>query len=277
MRISDITVDDDGAVRRITLDRADKRNAMTIPMFDAVADAIDGAVADDAIRVVVIRGAGDHFCSGAEIGAAGPRDAGAGAGAAAGARPERARTGHLQRNLRASPHRMVRALFEAEIPVVTGVQGYAAGIGMALALAGDHVVAARSANFWMPFVERGFTPDSGSTFLLPRLVGVMRAKEILLRGRQVDGPTAAAWGMVSEVVDDDALDDAVERVAEEFASAPTVSVGLAKQLVHRNLTADLTEALEREALTEELAVRSDDFKEGMRAFRERRPPDYSGR
>ena len=273
MRISDITVDDDGAVRRITLDRVDKRNAMTIPMFDAVTDAVDGAVADDAIRVVVIRGAGEHFCSGAEIGTAAPRDTGAGADA----RPERPRTGHLQRNLRASPHRMVRALFEAEIPVVTGVQGYAAGIGMALALAGDHVVATRSANFWMPFVERGFTPDSGSTFLLPRLVGIMRAKEMLLRGRQVDGPTAAAWGMVSEVVDDDALDDAVERVAEEFASAPTVSVGLAKQLVHRNLTADLTEALEREALTEELAVRSDDFKEGMRAFRERRPPDYSGR
>jgi 2-(1,2-epoxy-1,2-dihydrophenyl)acetyl-CoA isomerase len=269
MSHADVDVSDDGAIRRITLDRADKRNAMTIAMFDAVADAVDHAVADDAIRVVVLRGRGDHFCSGAEIG---------GASARAGDRaPARPRTGHLQRNLRASPHRMIRALFEAEIPIVTGVQGYAAGIGMALALAGDHVVAAQSARFWVPFVARGFTPDSGTTFLLPRLVGVARAKQMILRGVRVDGTTAAEWGLVSEVVDDDGLDDAVEHVVQEFAAGPTVAFGLARQLVHRNLTADLAEALEREAITEELAVRSDDFKEGMRAFGDRRDPDYSGR
>ena len=262
-------VRDDGAIRRITLDRADKRNAMTIAMFDAVADAVDDAVADDAVRVVVLRGRGDHFCAGAEIGTAGPRDDTG--------KPARPRTGHLQRNLRASPHRMIRTLFEAEIPVVTGVQGYAAGIGLALALAGDHVVAARSARFWVPFVTRGFTPDSATTFLLPRLVGVARAKQMILRGVRVDGATAADWGLVSEVVDDDSLDDAVEAVAREFATGPTVALGLARQLVHRNLTADLAEALEREAITEELAVRSDDFKEGMRAFADRRDPDYSGR
>jgi len=184
-----VEVRDDGAVRRVTLDRADKRNAMNAAMFDAVTDAVEGAVTDDAIRVLVIRGRGDHFCSGAEIGS--------------GETPtERPRTGHLQRNLRASPHRMVRTLFEAEIPIVTGVHGVAAGIGMVVALAGDHVVATRSARFWVPFVERGFTPDSGSTFLLPRLVGVARAKEMILRGKQVDGATAAAWGLVSDAVDD---------------------------------------------------------------------------
>jgi 2-(1,2-epoxy-1,2-dihydrophenyl)acetyl-CoA isomerase len=262
-------VRDDGAIRRITLDRAEKRNAMTIAMFDAVADAVDAAVADDDVRVVVLRGRGDHFCAGAEIGTGGARD-----GDERAARP---RTGHLQRNLRASPHRMIRALFEAEIPIVTGVQGYAAGIGMALALAGDHVVATQSARFWVPFVARGFTPDSATTFLLPRLVGVARAKQMIMRGVRVDGATGADWGLVSEVVDDDGLDDAVERVAQEFAAGPTVALGLARQLVHRNLTAELTEALEREALTEELAVRSEDFKEGMRAFVDRRDPDYSGR
>src|SRR5206468_3423556 len=117
-------------------------------------------------------------------------------------RPARPRTGHLQRNLRASPHRMVRTLFEAEIPIVTGVQGYAAGIGNALAVAGDHVVAARSAQFWVPFVSRGFTPDSGTTFLLPRLIGVARAREMILRGKRIDGVLAAEWGLVSQVVDD---------------------------------------------------------------------------
>jgi 2-(1,2-epoxy-1,2-dihydrophenyl)acetyl-CoA isomerase len=265
-----VDIVDDGAIRRITLDRAAKRNAMTVDMFDAVADAVDQAVGDDTIRVIVLRGRGDHFCAGAEIGTGGARASGE-------VPPTKPRTGHLQRNLRASPHRMVRALHEAELPIVTGVQGYAAGVGMALALAGDHVVATRSARFWLPFVQRGFTPDSATTFVLPRLIGLARAKQMILRGVQVDGTTAAEWGLVSEAVDDDTLDDTVETVAREFAAGPTVALGLARQLVHRNLTADLSEALEREAITEELAVRSDDFKEGMRAFVERRDPDYSGR
>jgi 2-(1,2-epoxy-1,2-dihydrophenyl)acetyl-CoA isomerase len=269
--VSEVDVRDDGPVRRITLDRAEKRNAMTIAMFDAVADAVDGAVADDAVRVIALRGAGDHFCSGAEIGG-NPRARDGDA-----TPPARPRTGHLQRSLRASPHRMIRTLHDAELPVVTGVQGYAAGIGMALALAGDHVVAARSATFWVPFVARGFTPDSGTTYLLPRLIGVARAKEMILRGRRVDGETAAEWGLVSEVVDGADLDDAVEAVVREFAAGPTVALGLAKRLVHENATSDLAEALEREGITEELAIRSDDFKEGMRAFAQRRDPDYTGR
>jgi 2-(1,2-epoxy-1,2-dihydrophenyl)acetyl-CoA isomerase len=261
----------DGAVLRVTLQRPEKRNAMTSAMFDGIADAVDLAVADDAIRVVVIRGAGEHFCSGAQVGAPERAD-----------EPDREqrprpRTGHLQRTLHASPHRMVRTLFEAEVPIVTGVQGYAAGIGNSLALSGDHVVATRSARFWVPFVTRGFTPDSGSTYLLPRLIGIARAKEMILRGKQVDGERAAQWGMINEVVDDDTLDDAVEAVVQEFASAATVSVGLAKQLMFRNLSGDLNGALEQEGLAEELAVRSDDFKEGMRAFVQRRDPDYEGR
>jgi 2-(1,2-epoxy-1,2-dihydrophenyl)acetyl-CoA isomerase len=264
-----VDIVDDGAIRRITLDRAAKRNAMTVDMFDAVADAVDQAVGDDTIRVIVLRGRGDHFCAGAEIGTGGARASGE-------APPTKPRTGHLQRNLRASPHRMVRALHEAELPIVTGVQGYAAGVGMALALAGDHVVATRSARFWLPFVQRGFTPDSATTFVVPRLIGLARAKQMILRGVQVDGERAAEWGLVTEVVDDDALDEAVDAVAREFAHGPTVALGLARQLVHRNLTSDLSESLEREALTEELAVRSNDFKEGMRAFVERRDPDYSG-
>ena len=265
-----VEVVDDGPVRRVTLDRPEKRNAMTIAMFDAVTDAVEGAVADDSVRVVVLRGRGDHFCAGAEIGTGDRTDDGD-------RKPAKPRTGHLQRNLRASPHRMIRTLFESEIPIVTGVQGYAAGIGNALALSGDHVVAARSAQFWVPFVARGFTPDSGTTFLLPRLVGVARAKEMILRGTRVDGTLAADWGLVSQVVDDGALDAAVEDVVQEFARAPTVALSLAKQLVHRGLTGDLADALEREALTEELAVRSDDFKEGMRAFAQHREPDYRGR
>jgi 2-(1,2-epoxy-1,2-dihydrophenyl)acetyl-CoA isomerase len=262
----------DGSVLRVTLQRPEKRNAMTLAMFDGVTAAVEHAAADDTIRVVAIRGAGDHFCSGAQVGV--PDRAGE---ADSDEQPAKPRTGHLQRSLHASPHRMIRTLFETDVPIVTGVRGYAAGIGNALALSGDCVVAARSAKFWVPFVTRGFTPDSGTTFLLPRLIGVARAKEMILRGKPIDGERAAEWGLINEVVDDDDLDDAVEAVVQEFAGAATVSIGLAKQLMYRNLTGDLNGALEQEALAEELAVRSDDFKEGMRAFAQRRDPDYQGR
>jgi 2-(1,2-epoxy-1,2-dihydrophenyl)acetyl-CoA isomerase len=262
-----LDVVDDGPIRRVTLNRPDKRNAMTIAMFDGLTRVVEDAVLRDETRVIVLRGAGEHFCSGVELGAPSAGDD----------QPAKPRTGHLQRTFRYSAHRMVHTLFEAEVPIVTGVRGWAAGIGNVIALSGDHVVAGRSAQFWVPFVTRGFTPDSGTTFLLPRLVGVARAKEMILRGKPVDGERAADWGLVNEVVDDDEVDAAVEEVAQEFAHAATLAVGLAKQLVYRNLGSDLAGALEQEALTEELAVRSDDFKEGMRAFAQRRDPDYQGR
>ncbi len=266
-----LDVVDDGPIRRLTLNRPKKRNAMTIAMFDGLTRVVEDAVLRDETRVIVLRGAGEHFCSGVEL------EAPAAGDGPSTDRPPKPRTGHLQRTFRYSAHRMVRTLFEAEVPIVTGVRGWAAGIGNVIALSGDHVVAGRSAKFWVPFVTRGFTPDSGTTFLLPRLVGVARAKEMILRGKPVDGERAVDWGLVNEVVDDEDVDAAVEEVAQEFARAATLAVGLAKQLVYRNLGSDLAGALEQEALTEELAVRSEDFKEGMRAFAQRRDPDYQGR
>ena len=125
-------------------------------------------------------------------------------------------------------------------------------------------------------VTKGFTPDSGSTWLLPRLVGLARAKEMLLRGKPVDGERAADWGLVSRCVPTDELDAAVDEVVGELASAATVSVGLARVLLHHNLSATLEAAIQNEAVYAELAVRSDDFKEGMRAFKDKRPVDYTG-
>jgi 2-(1,2-epoxy-1,2-dihydrophenyl)acetyl-CoA isomerase len=171
---------------------------------------------------------------------------------------------------------MIEALDRVQLPVVAGVRGWAAGIGNMLALSADVVIAAPSAKFWVPFVLKGFTPDSGNTWLLPRLVGLARAKEMVLRGMPVSGEKAAAWGLVSECVGEEELDAAVMAVADELASAATVSVGLAKILLHRNLEVTLAAALQNEAVYEELAVRSDDFKEGMRSFSERRPPKYTG-
>ena len=171
---------------------------------------------------------------------------------------------------------MIRTLHEAQLPIVAGVSGWAAGVGNALALSADVVIADVTAKFWVPFVGKGFSPDSANTYLLPRLVGLARAKEMIMRSKPIDAETALAWGMISAVVPAGELDAAVDAVAEEFLTAATVAVGLAKTLIHRNLDLDLTNALQNEGVYEEIAVRSDDFKEGMRAFVQKRPPRYTG-
>ena len=172
---------------------------------------------------------------------------------------------------------MIRALHDAQLPVVAGVSGWAAGVGNTLALSADVVIADETAKFWVPFVGKGFSPDSANTYLLPRLIGLARAKEMIMRAKPVTAAVALQWGMISEVVPVGALDAAVDAVAIEFAAAATLSVGLAKTLIHRNLDHDLANAVQNEAIYEELAVRSDDFKEGMRAFMQKRSPDYTGR
>jgi 2-(1,2-epoxy-1,2-dihydrophenyl)acetyl-CoA isomerase len=174
-------------------------------------------------------------------------------------------------------HAMIRAFDILQVPVVAAVRGWAAGIGNALALSADVVIVDSSARFWVPMVTRGFTPDSGNTWLLPRLVGLARAKHMLLRGKPVDGPTAAAWGLVAECVEPDELDLAVAAVVDELSAAATIAVGLARTLIHRNLEVDFQAALQNEAIYEELAIRTDDFKEGIRAFGEKRAPEYKGR
>jgi 2-(1,2-epoxy-1,2-dihydrophenyl)acetyl-CoA isomerase len=269
-----LIVEHAGPVLRITLDNPRRKNALTVGMIDAIADAVEAAGRDDTTRVIVLGATGDDFCTGIDLAQA---NSGSGAGER-GERGERVkpRTGHLQRSFTYGAHRMIHALDAVQVPVVAGVRGWAAGIGNMLALSADVVIATPSAKFWVPFVTKGFTPDSGNTYLLPRLVGVARAKEMILRGKPVDGERAARWGLVSDCVADNELGAAVEAVVEEFADAATVSVGLAKTLLHRNLDCDLATALQNEGIYEELAVRSDDFKEGIRSFVEKRGPRYTG-
>jgi 2-(1,2-epoxy-1,2-dihydrophenyl)acetyl-CoA isomerase len=269
---ADLLLAHDGPVLRITLNRPRRKNALAFPMIKAIAEAVEGAGQDDTTRVIVLRATGDNFCTGVDlVESNSPRRPGADPGART-----KPRTGHLQRSFIYGAHRMIRAFDAVQVPVVAGVRGWAAGIGNMLALSADVVIATPSAKFWVPFVTKGFTPDSGSTYLLPRLVGLARAKEMILRGKPVDGQRAAQWGLVSECVAEDELNRAVEAVVEEFAAAATVSVGLAKTLLHRNLECDLAGALQNEGIYEELAVRSDDFKEGMRAFTGKRDPRYTG-
>ncbi|MGX9787710.1 enoyl-CoA hydratase/isomerase family protein [Mycobacterium sp. MMS18-G62] len=262
----------DGPVLRLTIAREKTANALAASTITALRDAIEEAGRSNEFRVVALTAVGKNFCTGVDLVEANTEkrtDAQEG--------PVRPRIGHLQRGINLGAHELVRAFSELQLPVVVGVRGWAAGLGNTLALLSDYIVAADTAKFWTPFVGRGFTPDSGSTWLLPRLIGLPRAKQMVLLGKPVDAERAERWGMITELVSDDELDNRVEEVVAEFAAAATVSVGLAKAMLHRHLDANLSQALTQEALTEEISLRSADFKEGIASLRERRPPRFDGR
>ena len=145
------------------------------------------------------------------------------------------RVGNLQRRTALQAHRLIELIASIQLPVVCAVRGWAAGLGCQLALAADFTVAAETATFWEPFVARGFTPDSGATWLLPRLVGVARAKELLLLGEKVTGAQAAAWGMIHRAVPDAEVAGAAEALVRRLAQGPTVAIGLAKRCIQSSL------------------------------------------
>jgi 2-(1,2-epoxy-1,2-dihydrophenyl)acetyl-CoA isomerase len=255
----------DGGVLHLVLDRPDKRNAIDDTMMSGLIDAIDRAGRDESVRVISLSGTGEHFCGGADIVAS---------NAPTESRP---RVGSIQRRVPALAHRLVPLILNVQTPVVCRVRGWAAGIGFQLALAADFTVADVAATFWEPFVERGFTPDSGATWLLPRLVGPVRTRDLLLLGRKLTGAEASEWGLVHEAVPGDDVDGTAEALLDRLATGPTVALGLTKWLLTASQTATLPEHLQNEALALEISSRSEDFREGLGAFRDKRPPDFTGR
>jgi 2-(1,2-epoxy-1,2-dihydrophenyl)acetyl-CoA isomerase len=261
-----LDVELDGSVLRLTLDRAEKRNALDDSMMQGLITTIDAAGRDEGVRCIVLAGAGEHFCGGADIVA---RNTPGG---------ERPRVGSIQRRLPAQAHRLIPLVLTVQVPVVCRVQGWAAGIGFQLALAADFTVAASDARFWQPFTERGFTPDSGATWLLPRRVGTTRARELLLLGRKLSGDEAVEWGAIHRAVPAGGeLDKAVDEVVEPLASGPTVALGLTKWLLHEAEARGLDDQLRDEAFGLELSSRSEDFREGLAAFKDKRDPEFKGR
>jgi len=263
--VIDLEISHHDGVLRLHLNRPVKRNALTDSMVAAMIDAIDAAGRDEAVRVIVISGAGDHFCSGFDIVSRNADDT---------ARP---RVGSIQRRLPSQAHRLVPLIINTQTPVVCRVQGWCAGIGLNLALAADFAVATDDARFWMPFVDRGFTPDSGATWLLPRRIGEVRAREMLLLARVVEGKEAASWGMMHRIVPPAELDAHVEEVVAQLARSATVAVGLTKWLVNSGRETPLLAHHQNEAFAMELSSRSEDFREGLAAFRDKRDPDFKGR
>lgn len=255
----------DGDVLRLTLDRPKHRNALNRPMVQALVNALEDAAIDDAMRAVLLTTSGEHFCSGADWVATNTANA------------PKPRVGHLHRRTAIEQHRLIELLCTIELPVICAVRGWAAGFGCHLALAADFTIATRSARFWEPFGRRGFTPDSGGTWLIPRLVGLARARQMLLLGREISGETAAEWGLIHDAVDDADLDATVDGLLSELASGPTVAFGFAKWCLHRSLEQPLDRAMELEALALELSSRSSDFREGLKAFQNRTEPNFEGR
>ncbi len=260
-----VGLDAGNGVLEIVLDRPERKNALGVAGLDRIVAALEAAAVDETLRAIVVRGAGDDFCAGADWVATNQADA---------ARP---RTGSIQRRTPVQAHRLIHLIMEVQLPVVCAVRGWAAGIGCQIALAADFTIATESSRFWEPFVTRGFTPDSGATWLVPRLVGVARAKELLMLGREVSAGDAAAWGLIHRAVPAADLDAAVDALVTELAGAATVAVGLTKRAIHRALESSLAAAMETEANALELSSRSPDFKEGLRAFQEKRPPRFEGR
>ncbi|HEX6143042.1 MAG TPA: 2-(1,2-epoxy-1,2-dihydrophenyl)acetyl-CoA isomerase PaaG [Geminicoccaceae bacterium] len=258
-----VLVEPVGSVLTVTLNRPDKLNAFNEPMHEGLRAALAEAEADDAIRAVLITGAGRAFCAGQDLG---ERVMGEGDDP-----PD------LGETLERLYEPLVRRIADLPKPVVAAVNGIAAGAGCNLALICDLIVAGRSAQFIEAFCRIGLVPDAGGTFALPRMVGLQRALGMALTGDAIDAERALAFGLVWKVVDDDALLDEGLDLARRLAAGPTTALGLTKRLLRNAAANDLEAqlALEREAQRE--AGRTADFREGVRAFVEKRDAHFSGR
>jgi 2-(1,2-epoxy-1,2-dihydrophenyl)acetyl-CoA isomerase len=253
------------SVLRIELNRPKQKNALDSLAVGMIVDALEKASTDDTLRAVRISGRGDDFCSGADWVASNSDG------------KERPRTGSVQRRTPLQAHRIIELLMGIQLPVVCVVQGWAAGLGCQIALASDFAVATQSSRFWEPFLSRGFSPDSGATWLVPRLIGIARAREFLMLGHEMSGEQAASCGLIHRAVPDSDLEEAAGQLLGELTGAATVALGLTKRCISRSLQSGLTEAMENESFALELSSRSRDFKEGLLAFQENRAADFRGR
>ena len=247
----------EGAVLTITLNRPDVLNAFNAALHGGLAAALKEARGPD-VRAVVVTGAGRGFCVGQDL------------------TEFREAPGDIGSRLRDTYHPNVLALRALEKPVIAAVNGVAAGAGMSFACACDLRIAADSASFLPAFINIGLIPDSGGSYFVTRILGPARAFEWLTSGRKLTAAEAHAWGLVSEVVETDGLTARAAEVAAQLAALPTRAIGMTKRLIDHALNATLERQLEREAELQAAATQTEDFREGVAAFLEKRPPEFGG-
>ncbi|MGW1690259.1 enoyl-CoA hydratase/isomerase family protein [Streptomyces sp. NPDC002399] len=252
----------DNGVSWITLNRPEAMNAVTWDQRERVIALLAEASADPAVRAVVLTATGRGFCAGADLRGA----------PATGARVP----GDVARTIRLGAQRLIAAVLDCEKPVIAAVNGTAAGIGAHLAFACDLVLAAESAKFIEVFVRRGLVPDGGGAYLLPRLIGPQRAKELMFFGDSLPAAAAERLGLVNRVVPDEELAATARAWAQRLAEGPTRAIALTKQLVNASLDSDRATAFAAEANAQEINMTTQDANEGVASFVERRTPKFRG-
>lgn len=253
-------------VGRITLDRPDARNALTIEMRDAIVDAVRDARQNPDVRALLITGAGEAFCSGMDLSASTVVKA---------AEPGY-RTRSTAEALRVGVQSYIRELWELDKPTVACVNGAAVGPGAHLALACDFVLVHPGTRFMWTFAKWGLVVDAGGAYLLPRLVGLPRAKAMVMLGEGARGQEAVDLGLAYRCVEQEELAATAEALAVQLAAGPTRSLGLSKRLLNESFETDLARSLDLEGAYQSLAATSDDLREGMAAFTEKRDPSFTG-
>jgi 2-(1,2-epoxy-1,2-dihydrophenyl)acetyl-CoA isomerase len=252
-------------IARITLNRPDVANALAPEQRDQLIELFQAYSRDPEVRVVVLRSMGKHFCAGADLGRI-KQDRGADANYV-GAGRDRILTGAL---------RLISSILDCDKPVVCAVNGTAAGLGLHLALACDLIVAAASARFFEPFVLRGLVVDSAGAYLLPRLIGLQRAKELAFLGGKLDADQAQRYGLVNRVVADEELQRATQALAAQLAGGATSAIGLTKRLFNSSFEGGREQLFLLEAMSVEMQSRADDVTEGVTAFIQRRDSHFTG-
>ena len=258
------TVED--GVAWLVMNRPEARNAMNMEMRALYFQALEQCATDDAIRAVVLTAVGKGFCTGADL---------SGSRAAKGdqATPHPGAT----RNAMASSQKTIRALWDLEKPIIAAVNGVAAGLGAHLAWACDLVLAADDAKFIEVFVRRGIAVDAGGAFLLPRHMGLHKAKELVFFGDDLTAHDAERLGLVNRVVPAADLETETRKWASRLAQGPTFAIGLSKRLLNRSLQSDIDTCFAEETFTQALTANSEDMREGIRSFMEKRSPAFKGR
>lgn len=258
-----ILIDIDQGIATLTLNRPESLNSFNAPMHEELRAAIGQVRSDDSVRVLVLTGAGRGFCAGQDL-----SDRNVAPGNEA---PD------LGYSIETYYNPLVRSLRDLPMPVLCAVNGVAAGAGANIALSCDIVLAGRSASFVQAFCKLGLVPDSGGTWLLPRLAGMARAKGMALLGDKIRAQQAEDWGLIWRCVDDDALMDETLALARHLATQPTHGLALIKQALHASATNSWDDQLELERDLQREAGHTRDYHEGVSAFMEKRPPQFQGK